>query len=290
MRKIALALGALLTLTAGGAAPVAAGGEDTQIALFQERNIFHSGLRDAHTIALTFDDGPNAHTDEVLDALKEMHVKATFFIVGKQARAHRDVLARIAHEGHLLANHSATHAFLGARYDADPQGLVNQIRDVHDEIAPLMPADAKFYFRAPYGKWTKAHARILNADGELRRYVGPIYWDIGGDISMNREGYVMSAADWDCWRMGWSAHTCAKGYLREVRRKDGGVVLMHCIHLRSAALVREVVPALIEEGYSFVRLDQMPEYRQYETPAPHGVADAGLSPQHMAALAPEDIK
>jgi peptidoglycan/xylan/chitin deacetylase (PgdA/CDA1 family) len=140
MRKIALALGALLTL--GAAAPVVA--DETQIALFQERNIFHSGLRDAHTIALTFDDGPNARTAEVLDALKEMHVKATFFIVGKQARVHRDVLARIAREGHLLANHSASHAFLGARYDADPQGLVDQIRDVHEEIAPLMPADAKF--------------------------------------------------------------------------------------------------------------------------------------------------
>ena len=116
MRKIALALGALLTLAA--AAPVTAGGTDTRIALFQERNIFHSGLRDAHTIALTFDDGPNAHTEEVLDALKEMHVKATFFIVGKQAHAHRDVLARIAREGHLLGNHSGSHAFLGARYDA----------------------------------------------------------------------------------------------------------------------------------------------------------------------------
>ena len=55
---------------------------------------------------------------------------------------------------------------------------------------------------------------------------------------MSRDGYVMSAADWDCWHMGWSAHTCAKGYLREIRRKDGGVVLMHCIHLQSAALVR----------------------------------------------------
>ena len=290
MRKIALALGALLTLAAGAAAPVADGGEDTQIALFQERTIFHSGLRDAHTIALTFDDGPNMRTEEVLDALKEMHVKATFFIVGNQARAHHDVLARIAREGHLLANHSASHAFLGARYDADPQGLVDQIRDVHEEIAPLMPADAKFYFRAPYGKWTKAHASILNANSELRRYVGPIYWDVGGDISMSRDGYVMSAADWDCWHKGWSAHTCAKGYLREIRRKDGGVVLMHCIHLKSAALVRAVVPALIEEGYRFVRLDQMPEYRQYETPAPHGVADAGIAPQHVAALAPQDIK
>ena len=44
-----------------------------------------------------------------------------------------------------------------------------------------------------------------------------------------------------------------------------GVVLMHSIHLRSAGLVCQVVPALIEEGYRFVRLDQMPEYHQYET-------------------------
>jgi hypothetical protein len=67
-------------------------------------------------------------------------------------------------------------------------------------------------------------------------------------------------------------------------------VLMHCIHLRSAELVRQVVPALIEEGYTFVRLDQMPEYRQYETPDINGVADARSKPLHMAALRPEDFK
>ena len=139
MRKIALAIGVLLTLSA--AAPVAADrvkARDTQLALFQERTIFHSGLRNAHTIALTFDDGPNAHTDEVLDALKEMHVKATFFIVGNQAHRHPDMLARIAREGHLLANHSATHAYLGSRYDANPDRLLDQLRDVHEQIAPLM--------------------------------------------------------------------------------------------------------------------------------------------------------
>jgi len=43
-------------------------------------------------------------------------------------------------------------------------------------------------------------------------------------------------------------------------------VLMHCIHAQSAALVAAVVPPLIEEGYTFVRLDQLPDYRQYETP------------------------
>lgn len=289
MRKVALALGVLLAFSA----PVAAGSDQdkpVQLALFQQKNIFHSGLRNAHTIALTFDDGPNAHTNEVLDALKELHVKATFFIVGEQAHRHPDVLARIAREGHLLANHSATHAFLGSRYDSDPEALVAQIRDVHDQIAPLMAKGDKFYFRAPYGAWRKAHADILNADPQLRRYVGPIYWDEGGDITMSRDGYVMSATDWDCWHMGWSARTCAKGYSREIRRKDGGVVLMHCIHLRSAELVRQVVPALMEEGYKFVRLDQMPEYRQYETPDIDGVADARQKPVHMAALRPEDFK
>jgi peptidoglycan/xylan/chitin deacetylase (PgdA/CDA1 family) len=163
---------------------------------------------------------------------------------------------------------------LSARYDAAPDRLLAELRDVDRQIQSLMHRGDKLYFRAPYGAWKSAHADILNADARLRDYVGPIYWDVGGDIAMSRDGYVMSAADWDCWRIRWSAKTCAKGYLREIRRKDGGVVLMHCIHLNSAALVRAVVPALIEEGYNFVRLDQMPAYRQYETPgAGNGIAN-----------------
>src|ERR1700712_2415287 len=102
--------------------------DDDRIALFQANTIFHSGLRDAHVVALTFDDGPNANTPAVLDALKALNVKATFFIVGDNARRYPDVLARIAAEGHLLANHSATHPMLGRRYDRHPEMLVNQLR------------------------------------------------------------------------------------------------------------------------------------------------------------------
>jgi peptidoglycan/xylan/chitin deacetylase (PgdA/CDA1 family) len=73
----------------------------------------------------------------------------------------------------------------------------------------------------------------------------------------------------------WDADTCAKGYIREIHRKNGGVVLMHCIHSQSAALVADVVPSLIDEGYSFVRIDQIENYQQYETPAtPTGQAIA----------------
>jgi hypothetical protein len=72
--------------------------------------------------------------------------------------------------------------------------------------------------------------------------------------------------------------------LREIRRHNGGVVLMHCIHAKSGALVAAVLPALIQEGYRFVRLDQVPTYDQYKTPtAPQepvvAIADAAMGGQ-----------
>jgi len=47
------------------------------------------------------------------------------------------------------------------------------------------------------------------------------------------------------------------------------------------------VPALVEEGYSFERLDQVPEYRQYDTPPPNApvVASAVLGPATAVAAA-----
>src|SRR5665213_60787 len=182
-------------LVAGGGSAVAQDAKDhTQLALLQTRSIFHSGLRDTHTIALTFDDGPNLHTPAVLDALRRMKIKATFFIVGKMAHRYPDILARIAAEGHLLGNHSASHPFLGSRFDAHPELLLAQLRDVDEQISPLMKKTDIRYFRAPYGAWRSAHAAILNADPVLRNYVGPIYWDIGGDITFFHDGYILRSA------------------------------------------------------------------------------------------------
>jgi peptidoglycan/xylan/chitin deacetylase (PgdA/CDA1 family) len=255
-----------------------------EVAYFQPRNIYHSGLPEGHTVALTFDDGPNAHTPAILDALRTMNVKATFFIVGTMAKAHPDILARIAAEGHLLANHSASHPFLTKRYDRHPELLIDQIREVNDEIAPLMKPGDQLFFRAPYGAWRSAHAQILNADPVLRNYTGPIYWDEGGNVSITDDGYVMSAADWACWHQHWAAEICAKGYLREIRRKNGGVVLMHCIHEYSATLVEAVVPALIEEGYRFVRVDQVAAYKPFETPETAPAVAQANAPLRTASL------
>ena len=136
---------ALAAMPAGAASK----SSNAQLAWLQPDNIYHSGLRGTHTIALTFDDGPNKYTSAVLDALQPLDVKATFFIVGRMAHAHPDILARIADEGHLLANHSATHPLLDQSYADNPDRLLDQLHDVDDQITPLMPADGKFYFRAP---------------------------------------------------------------------------------------------------------------------------------------------
>jgi peptidoglycan-N-acetylglucosamine deacetylase len=61
-------------------------------------------------IALTFDDGPNpVDTPKLLDLLREKNVKATFFVVGKRADQHPEIVRRAWEEGHLIANHTWSH-------------------------------------------------------------------------------------------------------------------------------------------------------------------------------------
>lgn len=64
-------------------------------------------------VALSFDDGPDDYwTPRVLDDLKELDAKATFFCVGERVQANPDVFRRMIKEGHVVGNHSWNHANL----------------------------------------------------------------------------------------------------------------------------------------------------------------------------------
>lgn len=60
--------------------------------------------------ALTFDDGPlPGSTDRILDLLAEENVKAAFFVIGRRAEQHPELVRRIHDEGHIIGNHTYDH-------------------------------------------------------------------------------------------------------------------------------------------------------------------------------------
>ena len=61
---------------------------------------------DNHEIVLTFDDGPSAQTTPRIDALAAECVKATFFLVGRNAEALPALVKREVAEGHTVGHHS----------------------------------------------------------------------------------------------------------------------------------------------------------------------------------------
>src|SRR5204863_8569087 len=61
-------------------------------------------------VVLTFDDGPiHPYTEEVLDILRAECVRATFFIVGRMARVHPELIRRAVDEGHTIGTYTITH-------------------------------------------------------------------------------------------------------------------------------------------------------------------------------------
>ena len=103
-------------------------------------------------VVLTFDDGPiPGRTEKVLDALATECVKATFFMVGKQAAAAPALAARVRHEGHTIGYHSMTHPVLrNLSLDAAKADIDNGFQAVDNAVygfaleEPLTP-----FFRFP---------------------------------------------------------------------------------------------------------------------------------------------
>src|SRR5262249_28909806 len=99
-----------------------------------------------HEVVLTFDDAPvPRYTNSVLATLASECVKATFFIVGKQAHAFPAVVRKIYNEGHTVATHSQTHPLIftkltvGGEQQEVEQGIASitaALGDAH-EVAPF---------------------------------------------------------------------------------------------------------------------------------------------------------
>jgi peptidoglycan/xylan/chitin deacetylase (PgdA/CDA1 family) len=110
--------------------------------------IISRGNSGQKAVSITFDDGPDPFSTEPLLNLLDQHgVKATFFVVGKKAAAHPQLIKKILKMGHLLGNHSYSH---------DNLCMLKSRKHLFQEISAAQEILARFHvktlvFRPPVG-------------------------------------------------------------------------------------------------------------------------------------------
>lgn len=191
-----------------------------------------------NAVALTFDDGPDPEfTTRVLEILARKKVTATFFVVGERARANQDLLREIDRQGHLIGNHSFSHAStINFAFHAR---LTREISRCNEVIEAAIGKRPQFY-RSPHG------------------FKNPAVGDVLTKLGMNCVGWQVRGFD----AVRSNASAIANRLVRKA--KPGGILLLHDgsgfhgTHDRSATL--EALPMIIDglraRGFAFKRLDE----------------------------------
>jgi peptidoglycan/xylan/chitin deacetylase (PgdA/CDA1 family) len=139
--------------------------------------LFQSGIwngKETDAIYLTFDDGPNPDvTPWVLDLLNEQQIKATFFLVGKNARNYPELLDRIISEGHTIGNHTMNH-------ECGTKTRLNAYISSVGEAETFIQSDL---FRPPYGKITLKQFKELIGQGKKIVFWSWLSYDYDKNLS-----------------------------------------------------------------------------------------------------------
>ncbi|MGY0064603.1 polysaccharide deacetylase family protein [Streptomyces sp. LZ34] len=152
-------------------------------------------------IALTFDDGPDpGSTPHVLDALDELAVRATFFVLGDSVLRHPQTAQDISRRGHELAVHGWTHS------------------------RPWLPTVARDLREVAHA------ARVVRrTTGTVPRWYRPPYGVLTGGRVLAAARAGLSPVLWTAWGRDWTAQATPASVLATVRRdlRGGGTVLLH---------------------------------------------------------------
>ncbi len=138
--------------------------------------IISRGNSSQKAVSITFDDGPDPFTTEPLLALLDRHgVKATFFVLGKKAAAHPQLIKEILKKGHLLGNHSYRH---------DNLCMLKSSKHLFKEISAAQEVLARFHvrslaFRPPVGITNPKLWRVLKELGMVNVNFSCRGWDAG---------------------------------------------------------------------------------------------------------------
>lgn len=204
-------------------------------------------------VYLTFDDGPSAYTDEILDILKDKNVKATFFVVGKEEEMYPEY-KRIVDEGHSIGIHSYSHVYDVVYKSVD--SFKNDVEKMHDLIYDVTGYDAWLY-RFPGG--SSNSVSDINIQDCMR------YLDDNGYVYFD-----WNAQNGDAVSYYISPEQLNSNVMSFVRYNSGDtVVLMHDLgsHHNTVEALPVLIDTLKSEGYEILPItkDTAPvRHVQYE--------------------------
>ncbi|MFJ7335800.1 polysaccharide deacetylase family protein [Streptomyces sp. NPDC101110] len=177
------------------------------------------------TMVLTFDDGPDPrYTPHILDTLAEYDVRAMFFVCGEMVAGGRNLLARMADEGHVVGNHTWSHPLLTRLTRRQIRSEMERTSDVIEDAYGERPE----WFRAPYGAWNRA------------------VFQYGAELGMEPLAWTVDTLDWTTPGARSIANRVERG------AAPGVVVLSHDAggdRSQSVRALRQYLPELLDSGY-----------------------------------------
>ncbi|MEV0382087.1 polysaccharide deacetylase family protein [Nonomuraea sp. NPDC050643] len=183
-------------------------------------------------VALTFDDGPDQHTPEIIDALAAERVPATFFLVGSHMAANPGMAESLVKAGHQLANHTYTHRRM---IFVSEETVADEIERT-DGLIRSAGEQGEIFFRPPTGK------KLITL---------PLY------LSEHNRHTVM----WDLEPDSGATPTSAE-IVTQVREevRPGSIILLHPWYAggqNTRDAIRDLTATLRADGYRFVTVAEL---------------------------------
>lgn len=200
-------------------------GEELKESLYVPRKIDKT----KKLIAFSFDDGPaRENTDRIVKALDKNDARATFFMLGQNAKLYPELVKEVMDSGNEVAGHSWNHPQL-TRIGAS--GVQLQMEKMNGAISKVTGSDVGL-LRPPYGAINDTVKATVDAP--------LILWSI-------------DTLDWKTLNTNATVNTILK------QAKDGDIVLMHDIHKPSVAAVEKVLPQLKAKGFEVCTVSELLE-------------------------------
>ncbi|HSU80049.1 MAG TPA: polysaccharide deacetylase family protein, partial [Candidatus Angelobacter sp.] len=202
--------------------------------------VFQYGKPKTKQVVLSFDDGPNpTYTPKILDILDKNHIKGAFFIVGKNAEMHPELIKRMYNEGHEIGSHTFTHPNVASISPFQTRMELNANQRLFEEIT----GHSMTLFRPPY---------VADAEPRTRSELLPVLR--AQDLGYTMVGELNDSEDWH----STSSQEIVKRVLNQL--PQGNVILFHDAGGDRSNTVK-ALPIIIKElkkrGYTFTTISHL---------------------------------